>query len=108
MTAIDLAPRMAAKREQEQKRIDDELFQLARLVPQEVLKPLLKAIVDKSPAPLFKLPAQWRKKALGAWRACMTGKVKGGPWAAGFLMKRRDEPPPSAKVLQFPVGATRA
>jgi hypothetical protein len=81
-STVDLAPRIAAKQQREQKRIDDELLEVARCVPWEVLKPLLKAVADDTPAPLFKLPVQWRKKALEAWRECM-------------------EPQPSAEVLLF-------
>jgi len=84
---VNIVPRIAAKRERERQRIDDELFALCRRarrsgIPMEELKLLLRAVVDCDPSLLEGIAEPWRQRAIEVFHVCMAQ--------------------PSAEVLRFP------
>jgi hypothetical protein len=70
MSVLDIAPRIAVKRERQQ--FDAEFFTIASQIPLKVLRAIVDAVVAESPAPLERLPEPWARKALATWRKIMT------------------------------------
>lgn len=68
MPVLDIAPRIAAKRERERQ----QFFTIASQIPLKVLRALVDAVAAESPAPLKRLPEPWARKALATWREIMT------------------------------------
>lgn len=71
MPILDIAPRIAVRRERERQQFDAEFFAIASQIPLKVLRAIVDAVVAESPAPLERLPEPWAHKALATWREIM-------------------------------------